>query len=625
MIDRTLTTYTFINYLMDKGVNQLELYVPLACKCIIKHKAHEVNRENLIEWFRDDYGLNMYRGVFDNLLRCLERHNLITWSTSKYIVDEESVIAHIESTGNGGSGQAIEALCASIARFIKEQYNLSFHSEDIQEGVLSFFHTHDGDLLFDEESLICSLAKQKEGKTTKTQIKYFISKFVIWSVDHDSLSFQTMKGLSKAHAVTAIISMKDFSTYVGKMKNVVIALDTPIIFNLLELNDKSNYDIANELLVALQQQGCKFVIFSKHYEEVAKAFSSAIHLLYTKEYNLDISSRLLKYAVRNRISASKLRLKQQQLDSIMEKWGITLMDAPDYPANYSDIDITILEELLKRRYQEDGKELDENRKLTIQNDVDVVSYIYRMRGNNVASNLKNANAILVTTNTALAYASKYDKLSSIHHVIPVCMTDRFLSTIMWFTYPQTCVDINEKVLLRECYNNITLSDDILHRFYKDVQDIHKTTPLTEEQILHANTSYIVQELLENKTYNDTSLYTDTTAAEILEEIDRVKNERINTLGDTLAKHENNINKFSRSVAAILVFIIWMGLVGLFLFLKYVDYREWDTMCKWICNICSLLPALWGLLSWFGLMPSKINIINLLSRGISGKITVWINK
>ena len=49
--------------------------------------------------------------------------------------------------------------------------------------------------------------------------------------------------------------------------------------------------------------------------------------------------------------------------------------------------------------------------------------------------------------------------------------------------------------------------------------------------------------MENKTYNDTSLYTDTTAAEILEEIDRVKNERINTLGDTLAKHENNINKF----------------------------------------------------------------------------------
>lgn len=625
MIDRTLTTYTFINYLIDKGVNQLELYVPLACKCIIKYNAREISLENLIEWFKNDYGLNMYRGVFDNLLRCMARYNLITWSTSKYIVNEDKVISHIESVDNGKSGQAIESLCANIAQFIKNEYNLSFQSEDIQEGLLSFFHSHDGDLLFNEDSLIVSLTKQKEGKTTKTQIKYFISKFVIWSVEHDPSSFNIMKGLSKAHAVTSIISMKDFSTYVGKMSNVVIALDTPIIFNLLELNDRSNYDIANELMMALQQQGCKFVIFNKHYEEVTKTFSSAIHLLYTKDYNLEISSRLLKYAVRNRISASQLRLKQQQLETIMGKWDITLMDAPDYPAHYSDINITMLEEMLQSRYQEAGKELDENRKLTIQNDVDVVSYIYRMRGNNVAYNLKNAKAILITTNTALAYASKNDKLSSIHHTIPVCMTDRFLSTIMWFTYPQTCVDINEKVLLRECYNNITLSDEILHKFYKDVQDIHKTTPLTEEQILHANTSYIVQELLENKTYNDTSLYTDTTAAEILEEIDRAKNERIHTLDAKLAKHENNINKLSKGIAAAFVFILWIGLVSLFLFLKFVDYREWDTICRWIFNVLSLLPALWGLLGWFGLIPSKINIIDLLSRKISNKISAWINK
>ena len=216
----------------------------------------------------------MYRGVFDNLLRCMARYNLITWSTSKYIVNEDKVISHIESVDNGKSGQAIESLCANIAQFIKNEYNLSFQSEDIQEGLLSFFHSHDGDLLFNEESLIVSLTKQKEGKTTKTQIKYFISKFVIWSVEHDPSSFNIMKGLSKAHAVTSIISMKDFSTYVGKMSNVVIALDTPIIFNLLELNDRSNYDIANELMMALQQQGCKFVIYRQHYEEVAKTFTS---------------------------------------------------------------------------------------------------------------------------------------------------------------------------------------------------------------------------------------------------------------------------------------------------------------------------------------------------------------
>lgn len=626
MTDRTLTTYTFINYLMDKGMNQLDLYVPLACQCIIKHNAQEVNAENMSKWFTDDYGLsNIYRGVFDNLLKCMSKLDLVTWSISKYIVNDEKIIAHVESAESGRSVQEIEVLCTNIAQFIKKEYELSFQSVDIQEGLIAFFHAHDGDLLFDQELLIGSLSRQKESKTTKTKIKYFISKFVIWSAENDPLSFHIMKGMSKAHAVTSIISMKDVSTYVGKMKNVVIALDTPFIFNLLELNDKSNYDIANELMLALQQQGCKFVIFNKHYEEVAKTFSSAIRLLYTKEYNLDISSRLLKYAVRNKISASKLRLKQQQLDSIMEKWGITLMDAPDSPVHYSDIDVAKLEELLKCRYQEDGKELDENRKLTIQNDVDVVSYIYRMRGNNVASNLKNAKAILITTNTALAYASKYDKLSSTHHAIPVCMTDRFLSTIMWFTYPQTCADINEKVLLSECYKNITLSDEILHKFYKDIQDIHKSTPLTEEQILHANTSYIVQELLENKTYNDTSLYTDTTAAEILEEIDRTKNKEINTLGAIITKYNHKLFEISRGVAIFIIFLLWGVLAISFVSLKYVDYREWNSIGICICNILIVISALWGLLNWIGWVPKKMDLINWLSNWLYNKIATWFDK
>ena len=90
-------------------------------------------------------------------------------------------------------------------------------------------------------------------------------------------------------------------------------------------------------------------------------------------------------------------------------------------------------------------------------------------------------------------------------------------------YPDTSSDINEKVLLSECYNNLSLSDDILHRFYLEVEEINASTPISEEIMMHINTSKIVQELLESKTYNDTSLYTDRTTAEILQEIEISRN------------------------------------------------------------------------------------------------------
>lgn len=94
--------------------------------------------------------------------------------------------------------------------------------------------------------------------------------------------------------------MKNIGNYVGKMSGVIIALDSPIIFNLLDLNEKVNFDMSSELLGILKKQGCSFVIFRQHYQEVLQTFNSTIHLLYTKNYSLDKASRLLKYSVRKK-------------------------------------------------------------------------------------------------------------------------------------------------------------------------------------------------------------------------------------------------------------------------------------------------------------------------------------
>lgn len=626
MIDRTLTTYTVLNYLAEKGLSQIDLYVPLACKSIIVHSADTVEPRDLIYWFDQDYGLSkVYKGVFVNLLKRMSSLGLVKWEKNVYNVITEKVIERIEKSDNEPFEQTIEELCNRVSRYAKETYSQEYTNDDIQKGLLSFFHNHDGDLLLEEDKLFNSLKKQKDGRTVHTKIKYIISQFVIWSKDNDSTSFKMMKNLSKGHAVTSIISMKDVASYVGKMKDVIIALDTPIIFNLLELNDPSNYEIAKELMIILQKQNCKFVIFNQHYQEIKKTFTSTIHLLYTKDYILSKSSRLLKYAVRNRIPASKLRAKMQQIDSLFEKWGISIEAAPDYPQNYSEIDLQHLEDLMVQRYSETGKELDENLQKTLANDIDVVSYIYRIRGNNIATNLKNCRAILLTTNTALAFASRSRKLSSTEHDIPVCMTDVFLSTILWFNYPEGGDNVNEQVLLSECYKNITLSDDVLQRFYKEVEEINKTTPLSEEQMLEANTSNMVQELLEKKTYNDISLYTDATTAEILEQIDIVKNGKINQLNKQIGTHEKKFYKIARFVAKSAIGILWLIVVAFLVWSKFLDITTWKGLKYITVNSLIILFSLWGLLCWFGVIPSKANIIDHLTSTINTWITNWFDK
>lgn len=596
MIDRTITSYTILQYFSDKGLSQLDLYVPFSCKCINKHSSEKVSTKDLKMWFYEEYGLSkIYQGVFASLLKRMTSLGLLTLERGCYYIHKGQLIKELEKYHETDNSACIEELCKKIIEYSKETYDLNYSMEEAQDGIISFLENHDGEIILDEDGLINKTSKLTQKQKDKNKFNYILSNFIIWSKENNEDTFHCIKNIAKGHALSVLISMKGVDNYIGKMNGVTIALDTPIIFNILDLN------------------------------EIIQTFNSTIHLLYTRDYSLDKASRLLKYAVRNRISASFLKAKREFLDSILSRWKISVVDAPSIPNKYVEIDFDKLNQLLLKRYLDNNVEIDDNKKRTIENDVDVISYIYRLRGNNPASNLKNCNAILVTTNTALAYASKHPALSTVCHSIPVCMTDTFLSTILWFCYPDSNSEINEKVLLSECYKNLTLSDEILHRFYAEVKELNASTPISEEIMLNVNTSRMVQELLEAKTFNDSSLYSDKTTAEILQEIEVLKNAKIEELNDTIGSHNEKFSSIAKLVSGIIIFLMWLILVALFLALKFIDYSNWTNLYKIIFNILSIIPALWGLLSWFGIIKQKAYVHDFLTKKIYKIIKKWFDK
>lgn len=626
MIDRTFTTYSILTYLTDKGMSQMDLYVPLACKSISKRDAVEITASELGSWFEEDYGLSIYKGVFVSLVKKLTAENFLHRDNAIYVVNKQTVIDRVDACKDDMIEHSISQLCESIVNFSQTKYKVKYSLDDIQEGLIEFFHKHDGDAIFMPDKMIDALSKQKKGKCGPTKIKYIISQFIIWSQKEDTQSFELTKKLAKGHALASIVSMKDISNYVGKMKGVTIVLDTPLIYNLLGLNDSSCTDLTEELMAVLQKQGVQFIMYRQHYQELRQTFSSTIYLLKTKEYTLEKATRLLKYALSHRMSSRDIVLRLHQIEPLFKKWDIVVKDAPDYPQKYKEIDVKKLQELIEARYKETGREeLDENKKLTIATDIDVISYIFRIRNKDVATNLHDCKALFVTSNTFLAYSSKNYGISMVHHQIPVCLTDVFLSTILWFNYPESSGEINEKLLISECYRNINLSDDLLIKFYKHVDSINKVTPLSQEMLLTLNTSQIVQELLENKTYNDSSLYTDAVADEIIRDIEIKRNQRINQLQGTIDRHTKNINRVAFWIASVVFVMCWLALAGLFLTLKYVDYQNWSTWWRYVMNIASIVPVLWGLCCWMGWIKPKANIIQWLASRISGWIAGLLNK
>ena len=90
MIDRTITSYTILQYFSEKGLSQLDLYIPFVCKCINKYASQTVSVEDLKKWFSEEYGLSkVYQGVLVNLLKKMTSLGLLALDKGCYYINKE--------------------------------------------------------------------------------------------------------------------------------------------------------------------------------------------------------------------------------------------------------------------------------------------------------------------------------------------------------------------------------------------------------------------------------------------------------------------------------------------------------------------------------------------------------
>ncbi len=163
MISRTITSYTILNYFSDKGLSQLDLYVPFACKCINKNASQTVSVEDLKRWFSEEYGLSkVYQGVFVSLLKRMNSLGILSLDKGCYYINKEQLIKEIEKYHETDNSASIEGLCRKLISFSKETYGIDYSIEETQEGILRFLDNHDGDIIFDEEGLVDRTTKHMQ-------------------------------------------------------------------------------------------------------------------------------------------------------------------------------------------------------------------------------------------------------------------------------------------------------------------------------------------------------------------------------------------------------------------------------------------------------------------------------
>lgn len=634
----------------------IDAYIPMFCHCLSVMKVETAELLPIRKSLKQEYGLmNITDGaiisIFERMAK--DKYGLLRVQNGIYFVNNQQVIIEGKKEPKENLVEGFDDMVSKLGEFSKN-FPVSYDRKQIEEGLLHFMDLYDVDLTLGNVRKLCDqLTKYKKDEK---RLKYIISKYLIEANENDHEVVDLMVKLSKGHAISSLVCLQNLNKMNGSLKDVTIYLDTPIIFNLLNLNDEANYHLASELMQILQQNGAKFGIFEHNYNEVISTMNDARERLSTRNYDLRKSSRLLRMAHREGMSSLQINLKIQEFSELLEKWGIQVIRRPDLVDGGNDIDVKTLTEIIKDVYTKKGtRNLFYNELNMLDNDVDSITYIYRLRGNIARINLKKSKAILLSSNRVISAASNDKRINVLHHAIPACSTDVFLSTVLWTNYPSSNDGLNQKLLMSECYNGIEIDDQIMIRFYEQLKKQHDNGKISEIQYLQATTSNIALDLLADRTMNDINAFTDWTTSEILQIIEeshksdldcleekknqelfnaktesdkqhKVDNNTIEELRGNLDLHDKNVEKLANTIASFVTGFIVVALFIIFLFVKlYPTPSDVPWLYVILYWLVWALVGCWAVLSWAGCIPQKAQIHGKLKSWLKEMISGCLNK
>jgi len=668
-MNETIFSLAYLQYMHEVlGKDIIDCYVPLFCKCIIKEGATEIDVKKLKDSMSSLYGIsNLTSGAIDTILNRMASSNysILSKNNGRFYVNEPKLTEYeVKLNKDDRIKEEFDSLVSNITEYSKRFEN-KYSKEDVEEGLFNFLDIHGIDLLNGEGSKIYDSIIQHQDK----RLSYVISRFIVDNNRNGGNAIDVINRLAKGYAITKLVCFKGLSKYNGRLDGITVFIDTPFFYNLLGANDKANQESSYELMSILDRNGANFAIFNHNLNEVHSCFKDAIDRLRTGNYDIRKSSRLLTMAVTEGFSSLQLESMYNRIEPIKSKWNITPQDAPESKRGYSEIDAKRLTKIISKAYTKNrNRHIFSHEMNMIGIDVDSISYIYRIRGNEIVQSLKGCKAILLTTNRVIAAASSDTRISSLNHDIPACVTDVFLSTILWTNNPSESESLNRKLLLCECYNNIQLNDLILARFLDDIKKKRLAEELTENQYLNITTSRLALDLLADKTQNDINAYTDRTVNEILyileqerqAEINKVKEEGEKRLKEEQAKNKEEINKqqeqhdkelaekdttigtlsstvdytdqkckkYANLGATIISVLVFLFLCSLFLLNRYIPKEYWKTYtwAFWVFNGLDLIFVMWSLWNLCGRPWKFARLKDYLYKKFYNKLcSIWMGR
>lgn len=515
----------------------LETFVPLIATLILKRdfkiiEPHHV--EDLKKDFTHEYGLLIPYSPIQQILRRLTKRGLLKRNEKNLepVVDK---LQKLDLSRRSASFKGeFEDILANLKLFIAEKTEIAFDFEELENGFTNFLKQNDQAILFaaDQNSF---LPKVKSSR----KLDHLIAEFIAHAHKNDNKLFTFLLNITIGYAITSTILYSEFNAFQGKLKGVNVYFDTTFIFDLLGIDGPFKKKLATDLVKILRKQGVNLFLLQTNFGEVEANLSECLKMMDDGKIDpTKVSNLTFKQCFQNSITNSDLEEIVIGFEDSLKTLEIRPEVVPDFTENkVYQIDENKLYDLIIDIYssrkaklvssgktqEEENKEIfekSEKKNNTILRDVKVLSGMYRFRKGKKPATIKDCNAIFVTTNSTLAYASReFEKKEyNTSHTLPVAITDVFLGTLIWLQSPAEIGNLREKKLLMDCLSAMQPSEKLIKKYTEQIELLNKKGVISDDLVYLMRAHRSAYNILESKTLGDPDEVNEQSTREILDEL-----------------------------------------------------------------------------------------------------------
>lgn len=588
-MNRTILSLALLKVHWSKGVDYIDCFLPILISTIIANDTKTIDIKE-VSLFKTDilkeYGLEIPSSALITILNRAKRREYFKVENGIYHVNQDKINLDDNSKVRIEINRAYNYVIKEIQNFITKNApeGVTFTEDEVSEGLLAFLKKHDADISFGAENL--SILPKVE---SQEKLKYLICWFVVENWQSNPTLVNYLRDISIGHAISSLILYDEFSPFKGKLENLDIYLDTPFILSLLGINGEQRTLLSEEILNQLKNDKANVYILQTTINEVLTILDNCKSTL--KKGNGISQSLSVRMCIENNIKVEDIEQLMADFSFKMEDLGISENQVPDYEdydlvIDEEDLFDTIIESYEKvnrgekktRTIDKIKASLPDHAERTIRRDVKVLSGIYRFRKGKTPVSIKDSKAIFVTTNSALAFASRIfeNKLNKRNNVIPTCFTDIFLSTLIWIQNPVLADQINKRRILSDCYAGISPSEELIKQYEIELKKLKEKGRINSSTYLTLRTHHVAIQMLSTKSLGDPELFSGESTAQLVnqfldklteeERTKRIEVESINVslqtqkeqLENSISKRQERLNKRAEKLGVkISNFILWI--------------------------------------------------------------------